>query len=318
MISLSWTDFISFVDSEWMPPETPPILRRYSYLSLSVTSTDDANANALSIPIDDRSRRLRGLVVEALAVAQRGHIGASMSLIEILRALYDGGARVRPDEPDWPERDRIILSKGHGCLALYALLADRGFFPVDELQTFCAHNSRLGGHPERGNVPGVEASTGALGHGLSIGVGQALGLRLRGSNARVFVIAGDGELNEGAVWEAAMSAAKHGLDNLCILVDYNKVQSYGPTSDVLELEPLAEKWRAFGFAVIEANGHDVAVLDAILRRIPIEMGMPTCVVCHTIKGKGLPFAEGDPSWHHKSRLSDADIAALTEATAIRA
>ena len=153
-----------------------------------------------------------------------------------------------------------------------------------------------------GKVPGVEASTGALGHGLPIGVGRAMGLRIKGSAARVFVVTGDGEINEGSVWEAALSAAKHRLSNLTVLIDYNKIQSAGLTDDILPLEPLADKWRAFGFRVAEVDGHDCAALRDVLSRLPLEDNRPNAIICHTVKGKGLAFAEGDPSWHHKSTI----------------
>ncbi|MGB1006597.1 MAG: transketolase [Thalassobaculaceae bacterium] len=280
--------------------------------------TADPIALARSLPappLDARSRYLRRLTVDALIGGERGHIGSTMSLIEILRVLYDSVLSYRPDEPDWPARDRCVLSKGHGCLALYALLADKGFFDTAALTDFCRHHSFLGGHPERGKVPGVEASTGALGHGLSLGVGMALAQRMRGRAARVFVIMGDGEINEGSVWEAAMSAAKHGLDNLVAIVDYNKIQSAGPTAVIQELEPLADKWRAFGFETVEVNGHDVAALENVLGAVPRAAGKPTAVICHTVKGKGIPFAEHDPSWHHKSKLPvdvHADLYAALE------
>lgn len=266
----------------------------------------------LSQPLDERSRHLRRLCVEALEGGQRGHIGSTMSLVEIVRVLYDDILDVRPQEPDWPDRDRFVLSKGHGCIALYALLADKGFFPRQELATFCRHTSKLGGHPERGKVPGVEASTGALGHGLPIGVGMALAARMRGRPSRVFVVTGDGEINEGSVWEAALSASKHKLENLTVMIDYNKIQSAGFTRDILDLEPLADKWRAFGFDTHEVNGHDVAALQALLGGLPSAEGKPTAIICHTIKGKGISFAENEPSWHHKSNLDADAIAQLNE------
>jgi len=262
------------------------------------------------VALDERSRHLRRLVVDALKGGGRGHLGSSMSVVEILRVLYDDVLRYRPTDPLWAERDRFILSKGHGCLALYTLLADKGFFPVDELLGFCRPESRLGGHPEHGKVPGVEASTGALGHGLPIGVGMAIGLRIKQSPARVVVLTGDGEINEGSNWEAAMSAAKHRLSNLIVLVDYNKFQSYGPTSEVLDLEPLTDKWRAFGFAVKEVDGHDTQQLRVILDSLPFDASRPSAIICHTIKGKGIPFAEGNPEWHHKSGLTETDIRAM--------
>lgn len=261
------------------------------------------------ISLDPRSRQLRRLVVQALEGGGRGHIGSSMSLIEILRVLYDDVLRVRPAEPAWKDRDRFILSKGHGCLALYAVLADKGFFPATALATFCRRNSFLGGHPEAGKIPGVEASTGALGHGLSIGIGMALAARIRKSDARVYVVMGDGEINEGSIWEAAMCAGKHGLGHLTAIVDYNKMQSYGPVSEVQPLEPLAAKWRAFGFDVNEVDGHDLTALRGSLAR-RTDAKRPLAVICHTVKGKGIPFAENDAAWHHKSKLKATEIRAM--------
>jgi transketolase len=264
-------------------------------------------------PLDERSLYLRRLTVKALAGGGRGHIGSTLSLIEIFRVLFDDILKYRPQEPNWPDRDRCILSKGHGCLALYALLADKGFFPLSELETFCRKDSILGGHPEAGKVPGVEASTGALGHGLPIGVGVALAQRMRGRQSRVFVVLGDGEINEGSVWEAAMSAHKHRLSNLTALVDYNKIQSAGTTAEILNLEPLVDKWRAFGFGVREVDGHDVEALRRALRDLPAERDKPTAIICHTVKGKGIPFAENDANWHHKSSLKKEVIADMTRA-----
>lgn len=260
-------------------------------------------------PLDARSCHLRRLVIDALDGGGRGHLGSSLSLIEMVRVLYDDILRNRPADPKWEGRDRFILSKGHGCLALYAILADKGYFPVSDLRTFCKRDTYLGGHPEAGKVPGVEASTGALGHGLSIGVGMALAARIKKSDARVFVAMGDGEINEGSVWEAAMGAGKHGLDSLTAMVDYNKIQSYGFVSEVQPLEPLADKWRSFGFAAVEVDGHDVEALRQVLAA-PVEPGKPTAVICHTIKGRGIPFAENEPSWHHKSKIAPDQIAAM--------
>jgi transketolase len=265
---------------------------------------------ALSPPLDARSQHLRRLVLQALEGGGRGHIGSSMSPIEILRVLYDDIMRYRPQEPHWPERDRFILSKGHGCLAQYALLADKGFFAEAELTRFCRRDSFLGGHPEHGKVPGVEASTGALGHGLPIGVGMALAARIRRADHRVYVVMGDGESNEGSVWEAALCAGKHGLDNLVAMVDYNKLQSYGPTAEVQDMEPFADKWRAFNFAVEEVDGHDVAALRRLLMSLPLQRGRPTAIICHTVKGRGIDFAEGKAEWHHKAKLSAGEIDAM--------
>jgi len=260
--------------------------------------------------LDARSRQLRLAIVHAFACASRGHLGSAFSLVEILRVLYDDILRFDPARPRWAGRDRMILSKGHGCLALYAILADKGFFPAAELDKFCAADGILGGHPEYGKVPGVEASTGSLGHGLSIGVGMALALRGKG---RVFVVDSDGECNEGSLWEAALHAAKHRLDNLTVLVDYNHMQSYGTTAEVLPLDPLGDKWKAFGFDVEEVDGHDLEALRSALKRVPFGAGRPSVVICHTVKGKGVPFLEGNAKWHHKTKASDEEIRALRAA-----
>jgi transketolase len=288
---------------------------------LGAQNSDDFMANDvlgarpldLKTRLDERSIFLRQLVVRTLDGGKRGHVGSSLSPLEIMRVLYDDILRYRADEPNWEGRDRCILSKGHGCIAQYVMLAEKGFFPHEVLDTFCRRDSILGGHPEAGKVPGVEASTGALGHGLPIGVGRAMGLRIKGSDARVFVVTGDGEINEGSVWEAAMSAAKHRLSSLTIMVDYNKIQSAGPTSEILDLEPLTDKWRAFGFAVEEVDGHDVDALRDVLNRVPLEQDRPTAIICHTVKGKGIGFAENDPSWHHKSTIDSKLIGELYEA-----
>jgi transketolase len=260
--------------------------------------------------LDERSKYLRRLVVRSLDKGQRGHIGSSMSLIEIMRVLYDDVLRYRANEPGWIGRDRMILSKGHGCLAQYVLLADKGFIPLETLDTFCHRDSILGGHPEGSKIPGVEASTGALGHGLSIGLGMALAARIAKRDSRVFVVMGDGEINEGSVWEAAMCASKHKLTNLTAMVDYNKVQSAGPTREIQDLEPLMDKWRAFGFATQEVDGHDVDALRALLARVPFSSDKPSAIICHTVKGKGIPFAENDANWHHKSKIAPDVVAQM--------
>jgi transketolase len=266
-----------------------------------------------SPPLDRRSKDLRCTIVRILQNARRGHLGAAFSLIEILRVLYDDILRLDPKNPRWPQRDRCILSKGHGCLALYTLLADKGFFPKEELWKFCTTDGILGGHPDMGKVPGVEASTGALGHGLSIGVGFALNARHTNSGSRVFVIMGDGECNEGSVWEAAMCAGKHKLTNLVALVDYNKHQSYSSTYEVQDLEPFADKWRSFGFGVREVDGHDVDALRQALRSVPFETSRPSALICHTVKGKGPHFTENNLNWHHKNKVTDAEVESLLAA-----
>jgi len=272
--------------------------------------TSEAHIQLVGNDLDERSLALRRLVVRGLAGGKRGHLGSAFSLIEALRVLYDDVLRFDSANPRWADRDRCILSKGHGCLALYAILADKGFFPAEELDRFCQFDGMLGGHPERAKVPGVEASTGALGHGLSIGLGQALAMRLQKRDSRVFVLMGDGEINEGSVWEAAMCAGKHRLSNLVAMVDYNKLQSYDSTSVVQDLEPLADKWRAFGFAVHEVDGHDVEQLRRVFASVPFEADKPSTIICHTVKGRGIVEAEGNPAWHHKSKISDDEVAAM--------
>lgn len=276
-----------------------------------MTSSDGVRSIAVGASqLDHRSKYLRRLIVRALEGGGRGHIGSSMSLVEILRVLYDDLLRFRANEPKWPERDRMILSKGHGCLALYVMLVDKGFIPFETLDTFCRRDSILGGHPEASKIPGIEASTGSLGHGLSYGVGMALAARMQQRDSRVIVVMGDGEIDEGSVWEAALCAGKHRLASLTVIIDYNKIQSAGPTREIQDLEPLLDKWRAFGFSAADVDGHDVVALNALFRRLPLSQDRPTAIICHTVKGKGLPFAENDANWHHKSKLSSEIVAKM--------
>lgn len=240
--------------------------------------------------------RVREHIVDMCAGPEGGHLGGSLSLVEILTTLYFGVLRLDPDSPAAADRDILILSKGHGALALYAVLAERGFIPVSELATFGQPGSRLMGHPGRA-VPGVEMPTGALGHGLALGNGFALAARDR----RCFVLLGDGELQEGSVWEAAMAASSLGLDNLMAVVDRNGLQLGGETEATMALEPLADRWRAFGWAVREVDGHDPGELRAAF--LATEPGQPVVVLAHTVKGSGLPFIQGRPESHY-ARLSE--------------
>jgi transketolase len=263
-------------------------------------------------PLDDRSKALRRVVLSTLQSARRGHLGSAFSIVEMVRVLYDDILKYDPKNPSWAERDRFILSKGHGCLALYAILAEKGFFPKEELSRFCKSEGILGGHPERGKVPGVEATTGSLGHGFSIGVGMALAARIEGKRFRVFVISSDGEANEGSLWEGALAAAKHKLSHFSVFIDYNKYTTYGTTYEVLDLEPLADKWRSFGFAVAEVDGHDVQALNAIASRLPLDPQKPSAVICHTVKGKGIAAIENNMKWHHVTKISDEEMKSLIE------
>ncbi|MFH1148472.1 MAG: transketolase [Pseudomonadota bacterium] len=263
-----------------------------------------------SVQLDARSIDIRRSIVRVLDASRRGHLGSSFSIVEILRVLYDDILRYNALDPKWPHRDRCVLSKGHGCLALYVILAEKGFFPEAELWKFCQIDGLLGGHPDHRKIPGVEASTGSLGHGISIGIGFALNARYERMDYRTFVIIGDGESNEGSVWEAAMCAGKHKLDSLTVLIDYNKHQSYGSTFTVQDLEPLADKWKSFGFAVKDVDGHNVRELRTVLSDLPFERGKPNAIICHTVKGKGIAFAENNLEWHHKSKISDHEIEML--------
>ena len=271
----------------------------------------------LKIKLDKRAKYLRGLVVRCLLGGGRGHMGSAMSLIEILRVIYDDVANINKKNHSKVDRDRIILSKGHGCLALYAILADKGLFSLKELDKASKSKSILGGHPEKHKVKGVEASTGALGHGLPIAVGQALAAKMKKKKYKTYVIVGDGEINEGSVWEAALSASKHKLNNLKVIIDYNKIQSYGFTSEVLDLEPLKNKWKSFGFEVSEVNGHDINELKKNLFKFKKNKKLkPSVTICHTIKGKGFPFAENNPLWHHKNNFSNEEVINLKKCVII--
>jgi transketolase len=268
-------------------------------------------ASSKSHKLDARSIELRVTIVKMLESSRRGHLASALSLVEILRVLYDDVMQYDPDRPNWSHRDRFILSKGHGCLALYAILAEKGFFPQSELWKFCQKDGMLGGHPEI-KTPGVEASTGSLGHGLSIGIGFALNAIYSKAGHQIFVLVGDGETNEGAIWEAAMCAGKHRLENLTVIVDYNKNQSSGSTFEVQDLEPFADKWRCFGFGVTEVDGHNVDDLKAVFSKVPIHNNKPSVVICHTIKGKGIKHLENNLNWHHKSKISDKELKMLYE------
>jgi len=266
------------------------------------------NKKALEIKLDNRSKYLRQLIVQALIGGGRGHMGSAMSLVEILRILYDEFIKFDPKKPKNENRDRLILSKGHGCLALYAILADKKFIKGTDLDTTSRFESILGGHPESLKVPGVEVSTGALGHGLPVGVGMALAAKLKKQNHNIYVVIGDGESNEGSIWEAALSASKHKLSNLKVMIDYNKIQSYDFVDKVLDLEPLKKKWESFGFETSEVNGHDVKNLKANLKNyLKSKSDKPSVTICHTIKGKGFYFAENNPKWHHKNSFSIKEI-----------
>jgi transketolase len=260
-----------------------------------------------------KANRIRLSAMTMTNHAQLGHTGGDLSSADILAVLYLGGIlRVNPAEPLWPQRDRFILSKGHCSGAFYSALAAKGFFPVELLKTYMDPLSRLNGHPDRNKLPGIEANTGALGHGLPIGVGAALGARMRHESWRVIVLTGDGELQEGSNWEAAMTAQHYDLDNLIVIVDRNRIQQGDFTEKTLRMEPLADRWRAFGFAVREIDGHDTGALLERLSSLPFEAGKPGCLIANTIKGKGVSFAENQPAWHHGVPTREQLVAAARE------
>lgn len=244
--------------------------------------------------------QIRQKVLEMTHRAKSGHTGTNLSTADLLAVLYGTILNVRPKEPAWPLRDRFILSKGHGCAAVYAALALKGFFPLDWLETYYQDGGKLAGHITHKGVPGVEASTGSLGHGLPIGCGMALAAKRNQESWRTFVLLSDGELDEGSNWEPILFAAHHKLDNLIAIVDYNKLQSLTWVKDTLNLEPLADKWKAFGWSVKTIDGHDADAIEKTLKSIPFEPGKPSCVIANTIKGKGVSFMENKNLWHYRS------------------
>ncbi|MGC4986798.1 transketolase [Streptomyces sp. DT193] len=244
----------------------------------------------------DRAHRVREQVLQMGAGEAGTHLGGSLSAADLLTVLYGAVLRVRPGQPDWPDRDRFVLSKGHAGAALYAVLAEYGFIPAEECADYAKPGSRLAAHPLR-RVEGVEFPTGSLGHGLSLAAGAALAARRLGSPARAFALLGDGELQEGSVWEAVMGAAHHGLDNLVAVVDRNGWQISGTTEECLSLEPLADRWRAFGWAVREVDGHDLSALLGVFAALPDTEGRPTVVLARTVKGRGVPMLEDRKKSH---------------------
>jgi transketolase len=245
-----------------------------------------------------KSAEYRKTILRIIKQAHAGHTGGDLSSVDILNVLYNYVLKVSPETFSDPNRDRFVQSKGHCVEALYTVLSDRGFFPESDLDTLCHYRSRYIGHPTRG-VPGIEHNTGSLGHGLAVAVGMAIAGKLDDRPYRVFTLMGDGELGEGSVWEAAMAASHYRLDNLTAIIDRNGLQISGLTEEVNPLEPLAEKFRSFGFAVREVDGNDTLALVEIFNRLPFEPGKPSLVLAHTIKGKGVSFIENVQKWHHR-------------------
>jgi transketolase len=271
----------------------------------------DESRKALLARLAKQARQVRRNVWRALRAGGSGHAGGSSSAADILAALYFHRLQVRPSEPDWPDRDRFVLSKGHANAALGAVLAQAGFIDDALLDRFYGLDSPFGMHPDI-KVPGVEMCTGALGHGLAIAMGMALGARIQKKSFHTFVMLGDGELHEGSNWEAAMAASHYRLANLTAIVDHNKISQSGRVEDIIGIDPLADKWRAFGWATREIDGHDLAAIVAALDALPYASGRPSAIVAHTVKGKGVSFMEDDLEWHYRPP-SDADLArALAE------
>ena len=261
---------------------------------------------------------IRRNALEMSRLSRGSHIGSVFSVAEIIAVLYTGVLKVDPANPRLPDRDRLILSKGHAGSAIYAALAERGFFPVEQLKTHYANGSLLSGHVSHKGIPGVEISTGSLGHGLGVGAGMALGAKMDGAAWRTFVVMGDGECDEGSVWEAALQAGQYGLGNLIAIVDYNHMQSLGAVADTLRLEPFEQKWRDFGWDAVSVNGHDIPALTAALTRAKEAGGdRPHAVLAHTVKGKGVSFMENDILWHYRTPQGEEYEAALKELEACR-
>jgi len=267
--------------------------------------------------LESIAREGRVQIIRMLTHAGSGHPGGSLSVIDILTTLFFDRMRYDPKRPRWEDRDRFVLSKGHCVPAQYYCMAKAGFFPMDRIITLRKLGSPLQGHPDRVLLPGVEAATGSLGQGLSVAMGMALGLKLAGKGARVYCVVGDGEIQEGQVWESLMSGPKlgapdHHLDNLCVILDYNGIQLDNFVKKILDLEPVTDKLKAFGWPVLEVNGHDIAQVDKALDQAEATKGGPTFIVAHTIKGKGVSFMENDPEWHGKAPKPEEAVRAIQE------
>lgn len=275
------------------------------------TLTDDEELYLKKI-----SYNIRKNVVRMIKAGKVGHVGGALSIAEIIAVLYFRIMRVDPENPQFKERDRFVLSAGHKCLALYAVLSEKGFFDESILDTYGSLKSRIPGHPDMHEIPGIETNTGALGHGLSIAGGMAMGLKMDGLDSKVYVIMGDGELAEGSNWEAASASSHHKLDNLLVFVDRNTLQISGRTTEVMSYEPLDERWKAFGWIVREINGHDIKQIVEAAEIIPFEKGKPSVIIANTVKSKGLSFAEDRAEYHYwkttpeEIALAEKDLAEM--------
>ncbi|MDF1502339.1 transketolase [Roseisolibacter sp. H3M3-2] len=277
-----------------------------------MTAATPVAAGVPAATTEELALRIRRHALRMTSTGGSSHVGAVFSMADLVAVLYGHTLRVDPARPDWPDRDRFILSKGHAGAGVYAALAERGFFPVEWLSRHYQDGSLLSGHVSHKGIPGVEFSTGSLGHGLPVATGMALAGKLDARGHRVFALLSDGECDEGSNWEAILFAAHHRLDNLVVVVDYNKIQSLAPVAETLALEPFADKWRAFGWAVREVDGHDHAALRKTFDALPAEPGRPTVVLAHTVKGKGVSFMEHSVLWHYRTARGDEFDAAWTE------
>lgn len=258
------------------------------------------------------AKRIRREIIEMTGAAKSGHPGGSLSAVELVVELYFNHMRIDPKNPKWPDRDRFILSKGHACPVLYAAMAEAGYTPLDQLNTLRKLGSIYQGHPDVRFIPSLEASTGSLGEGVSLAIGMGLAARLDGRAYRTYAMLGDGEIQEGQVWEAAMAGAFHKMDNVVAIVDYNGIQLDGFVKDIMEVAPLADKWRSFGWHTIEINGHDFPAIQQAFQEAEATKGKPTCIVAHTVKGKGVSFMENNPKFHGTAPTPDEVKLALQE------
>jgi len=246
-----------------------------------------------------QAKKIRQNVVKMIAFGKSAHIGGALSVVDLLTVLYFGILRIRPKNPKWPNRDRLVFSKGHAAAALYSTLVQRGFASKKSLEDYYGNGTKLAGHPIIDSMPGIEVSTGSLGHGLPIGLGMALSAKYDRSSYRVFVILSEGDCNEGSNWEAAMLASQLKLDNLIAVIDYNKIQAFGRSKKIMNLEPFKNKWQSFGWSVKEINGHNHREIEKSLDNIPFRKERPSAVIAHTIKGKGVSFMENSLAWHYQ-------------------
>lgn len=262
--------------------------------------------------LEKKARKIREDIIEEVYSAKSGHPGGSLSVADILTVLYFREMNIHPENPDWEDRDRFVLSKGHCSPALYSCLANRGFFPVEDLKTFRNINSYLQGHPDKNKVPGVDMTTGSLGQGLSVANGMAIAGKMSQKDYRVYCVLGDGEIEEGQVWEAAMAANQYKLDNLCVVVDNNNLQIDGTIEEVMSSHPIDEKFRSFGFQVINIDGHDIEEIIKAFEVAKNVKGKPTCIIAKTIKGKGVTFMENQAGWHGKAPNEEQYNQAISE------